>query len=54
VPLLFHVLEPIETAGDPDNPRDVERVRAATFDAMESVLAGIRARRSNALGPKKV
>ena len=45
IPLVFHVLEPINATGDPDDPEDIERVRAATYDAMESVLQSIRALR---------
>jgi 1-acyl-sn-glycerol-3-phosphate acyltransferase len=41
-PQRFIVLPPIETEGDPENPDDVERVRAATFDALEKVLSEAR------------
>lgn len=34
----YHLLTPIDTSGDPDRPEDVERVRAATFDALEARL----------------
>jgi 1-acyl-sn-glycerol-3-phosphate acyltransferase len=40
----FHLLAPIDTTGDPDRPEDVERVRAATYDALESRLSLLRAR----------
>lgn len=43
VPLRYHALPPIDTSGDPDDPADVARVRQATFDALESVLAPHRA-----------
>lgn len=42
VPLRYHALPPVDTAGDPEDPGDVERVRRATFDALESVLAPYR------------
>lgn len=38
VPLVFHALAPIDTTGDPTNADDVERVRAATHDALTRVL----------------
>lgn len=38
VPQRYLVQSPIDTTGDPDHEGDVERVRAATFDAIESVL----------------
>lgn len=38
VPQRYLVQSPVDTAGDPDNAADVERVRAATFDAIEGVL----------------
>ncbi len=41
-PQRYIALEPIDTAGDPDRPEDVERVRAAAHDAIESVLAEVR------------
>lgn len=43
VPLEYHVLPPIDTQGDPANDEDVERVRAATHAALESVLGPYRA-----------
>ncbi|MCC6647843.1 MAG: acyltransferase family protein [Polyangiaceae bacterium] len=43
VPLRYHALPPVDTAGDPEDPADVARVRQATFDALESVLAPYRA-----------
>ncbi len=42
VPLRYHALAPVDTSGDPDNPVDIARVRTATFDALESVLAPYR------------
>jgi 1-acyl-sn-glycerol-3-phosphate acyltransferase len=39
----YAVLAPIDTTGDPNDPNDVERVRAATFDAIDSMLAPLRA-----------
>ncbi len=47
VPLEYHVLAPIDTRGDPDDPRDVERVRLATWRAIDEVLR----RRRDALAP---
>ncbi len=44
IPLVYHALDPIDTEGDPDRPEDVERVRLATWDAMESVLRPYRER----------
>ncbi len=44
VPLDYHVLQPIDTSGDPADGAAVERVRAATVAAMESVLVPYRAR----------
>lgn len=38
VPQRYLVQPPIDTSGDPDNAADVERVRAATFEAIERVL----------------
>jgi 1-acyl-sn-glycerol-3-phosphate acyltransferase len=38
VPLNYHALAPILPAGEPDDPETVERLRAATFNALESVL----------------
>lgn len=38
IPLVYHALDPIDTSGDPDDPDAVERVRLATWEAMESVL----------------
>jgi 1-acyl-sn-glycerol-3-phosphate acyltransferase len=42
VPLRFHVLPPIDTGGDPEDAADVERVRRATWEALEGVLAPYR------------
>jgi 1-acyl-sn-glycerol-3-phosphate acyltransferase len=39
----FHLLEPIDTSGDPERPEDLERVRAATYDALEARLSLLRA-----------
>lgn len=44
VPLDFHVLPPIDTEGDPENPTDIERVRCATEHALEDVLGAYRER----------
>jgi 1-acyl-sn-glycerol-3-phosphate acyltransferase len=44
VPLEYHVLEAIDTSGDPGDEAAVERVRRATVEAMESVLGPYRAR----------
>lgn len=44
VPLAYHVLEAIDTSGDPADEAAVERVRRATVEAMESVLGPYRAR----------
>lgn len=41
-PQVYAVQPPIDTSGDPANAADVERVRKATFDAIESVLATAR------------
>lgn len=42
VPLRYVALPPVDTSGDPDDEDDVSRVRQATFDALESVLAPYR------------
>ena len=42
VPQRYLVQEPIDTSGDPDDPDHVERVRSATFDAIDRVLRGFR------------
>jgi 1-acyl-sn-glycerol-3-phosphate acyltransferase len=42
VPQKYLVQEPIDTRGDPDNPEDVERVRHATFSAIDRVLSAHR------------
>lgn len=42
VPLRYHVLPPVDTTGDPDDPADVLRVRQLVWDALESVLAPYR------------
>lgn len=44
IPLDYHVLEAIDTSGDVADEAAVERVRAATVRAMESVLGPYRAR----------
>jgi 1-acyl-sn-glycerol-3-phosphate acyltransferase len=54
IPLVFHVLEPIVPTGDANDLADVERVRAATFDAMESVLRVIRALRDQRTSCKRL
>jgi 1-acyl-sn-glycerol-3-phosphate acyltransferase len=40
--LQFVALPPIDTHGDPENAADVERVRAATHDAIERALRPVR------------
>ncbi len=42
VPQRYLVQPPIDTSGDPEDPAAVERVRAATFEAIDRVLAGVR------------
>lgn len=42
VPQQYLVQEPIDTSGDPEDRADVERVRAATFHAIDSVLQAFR------------
>ena len=42
VPQTYFVQQAIDTSGDVENPADVERVRRATFDAIDSVLSGAR------------
>ena len=42
-PQHFIVLPHVDTHGDPENPEDVERVRAATYDAIDSRLREERA-----------
>jgi 1-acyl-sn-glycerol-3-phosphate acyltransferase len=42
VPQRYVVLPPVDTGGDPANDGDVERVRAATHDAIDAVLATAR------------
>ena len=44
IPLAYHVLEAIDTSGDPADEAAVERVRRATLTAMESVIDPYRAR----------
>lgn len=44
VPLDYYLLPPIDTSGNVDNPRDVERVRKETHDAIDGVLRGYRQR----------
>lgn len=46
VPLDFYVLPPIESAGEASDAEAVERLRKATFDALESVLSPYRERHS--------
>lgn len=41
-PQRYVALPAIDTQGDPDRPEDVERVRAATFDALEAELSASR------------
>lgn len=45
VPLDYFVLPPIDTSGDPNDPEAVERVRRATWEALEQILAPYRASR---------
>lgn len=42
VPLAYHVLSPIDTSGDAQDPGAVERVRVATREALEGVLSRYR------------
>lgn len=42
VPQRYVVGAPVDTAGDPDRAEDVERVRAATFDALDGMLRALR------------
>lgn len=44
IPLDYHLLEPIDTHGDPTNEMDVERVRLATENALRSILDPYRER----------
>jgi 1-acyl-sn-glycerol-3-phosphate acyltransferase len=44
----YVVLPPIDTTGDPTNEADVERVRAATYDALETQLRAFRVARGEA------
>jgi 1-acyl-sn-glycerol-3-phosphate acyltransferase len=46
VPLDFYVLPPIDPEGDASDAEAVERMRKATFDALEGVLAPYRERLS--------
>jgi 1-acyl-sn-glycerol-3-phosphate acyltransferase len=41
-PQAYVVLPPVDTSGDAASPADVERVRKATFEAIEGVLATAR------------
>lgn len=41
-PQRYRVLPAVDTAGDPQRPADVERVRGATFEALDRVLATAR------------
>jgi 1-acyl-sn-glycerol-3-phosphate acyltransferase len=47
IPLDYHLLEPIDTAGDPTHEMDVERVRQATVNALRSILDPYRERLEN-------
>lgn len=38
----YRLLAPVDTAGDRERPEDVERVRKATYDALETELAKMR------------
>lgn len=38
IPLDFHVLPPIDTSADPEDPDAVERVRKAAYDGISEVL----------------
>jgi 1-acyl-sn-glycerol-3-phosphate acyltransferase len=38
----YEALPPIDTHGDPEAPQDVERVRAATYEALDSRLRRVR------------
>lgn len=40
----YVVLDPIDTTGDPHDPAAIERVRAATFAALDDALAPLRGR----------
>jgi len=42
----YTVLPPIAAVGDASNPQDVERLRATTYDALESRLRGLRNERT--------
>jgi len=44
VPLDFHLCPPIDTTGDPEDPKAIERVRSNTVDALRSVLDPYRKR----------
>ncbi len=39
VPQRYVVLPPVDTHGDPEREEDVERVRKATYDSLDAVLA---------------
>jgi 1-acyl-sn-glycerol-3-phosphate acyltransferase len=45
VPQRYVVLPPVDTQGDPARADDVERVRRATYESLDAVLAGARAAR---------
>jgi 1-acyl-sn-glycerol-3-phosphate acyltransferase len=47
IPLDYYLLEPIDTAGDPNVEADVERVRQATENALRSILDPYRERLAN-------
>lgn len=47
LPLDYYLLEPIDTAGDPNQEADVERVRQATENALRSILDPYRERLEN-------
>jgi 1-acyl-sn-glycerol-3-phosphate acyltransferase len=50
VPLDYHALTPVEPRGDASDPEAVERMRRATYEALESVLAPYRERLERAPG----
>ena len=44
-PQRYVVLPPVDTQGDPASPDDVERVRRATYESLDAVLARARVAR---------
>jgi hypothetical protein len=44
-PQHYEVLPPIDTSGDPSSDLDIERVRAATYNALETRLREFRIQR---------